>query len=310
MSCLVGAVLSMSLASGAWAGEADLSRAKDAYDRGVRAHAAGDHATAARAFAEADALAPTMASLEAALEAAMRADDAVLGAELLERSDARPDRDASLSKSIDAARKRFAGRTGTIHVDCRGADRCLVSVDGRAYEASRPVVALVGPHTVIVQRGDERFEKLVQVTPGAMTIVGGYESGAKVAGDQVAPALVSPGPEQRKPSSQGISPVWFWIGAGATVLSGAAATLSGLDALHAHDEFVAAGCAPGATGPRPSDCNVRSDEGAGKTLRTSLLLGVTGLLAINTVVLGAVFVRWSSAPVGTGGVATIGGRLP
>jgi hypothetical protein len=115
-------------------------------------------------------------------------------------------------------------------------------------------------------------------------------------------------PSQKAPA-QGLSPVWFFAGLGATLLAGTAATLSGLDANSRHDDFIADGCgidAP-ATSPKPADCNRRSDQGAAATLRTNLLFGLTGLLAVNTAVLGAVFVRWSSAP--SGGVATIGGTF-
>src|SRR5687767_8433845 len=93
--------------------EPDYARAKEAYDRGVRAHAAGDHGGAARAFAEADSLVPAAASLEAAIEAAMRADDAVFGADLLDRLAGRPP-EPSLDKTVAAAKKKFANRTGKV----------------------------------------------------------------------------------------------------------------------------------------------------------------------------------------------------
>ncbi len=85
-------------------------RAREAYDRGVRAHAAGREQEAALAFAEADAIDPSPAALEAALEASMRADDAVLGTELLDRAAGRP-ADKGVARSVDAAKKRF-GTTG------------------------------------------------------------------------------------------------------------------------------------------------------------------------------------------------------
>src|SRR5205085_12314981 len=103
--------------------EPDMARAKEAYDRGVRANAAGDHQAAARAFAEADAIAPATASIEAALESAMRADDEVLGAELLDRAAQRPV-DPALARTLDTAKKRFVGRTGKIRVDCALANKC------------------------------------------------------------------------------------------------------------------------------------------------------------------------------------------
>lgn len=283
------------------ASEPDVGRARDAYDRGVRAHAAGDHAAAAKAFAEADDLAPTMASLEAALEAAMRADDAVLGAQLLERSASRPERDASLSRSIEAARKRFEGRTGMIRVDCRSSSTCLVSIDGRASDASKPIVVMVGTHTLVVQRDEERFERLVEVLPGGVARVTGSDGMAATL-----PTTPSR-PVPVKPSPSGISPVWFFIGLGATTVAGTLATLSGVDANKMHDSFESAGCSIASSGPKASDCAARSDQGASATLRTNLLLGATALLAVNTAIAGTFFVRWSSSP--SGGVATMGGSF-
>jgi hypothetical protein len=312
-------VIALVLSAGSAHAEPDVGRARDAYDRGVRAHRAGDHAAAARAFAEADALAPTEASLEAALEAVMRADDAALGAELLERAEVRSSRDRSLAKSIDAAKKRFAGRTGTIRVDCKGAARCLIAVDGRAADGSRAVFATVGPHSVVVERGSERFERLVEVGPGATTLVTSESHSAPSSSSAVPPASPSSGsPSSSPPSatahspptSPGISPLWFFVSAGATAIAGTAATISGLDAIGVHDDFVGAGCAPGGTGPKASDCNARADDGASTTLRTNLLVGLTALLAINTTVLGTLFVSWSPASRGGGGTATIGGKLP
>jgi len=291
----------------AWAAEPDLARARDAYDRGVRAHAAGDEGAAAKAFAEADALAPTTASLEAALEAAMRADDVALGAELLERSQARPDRDTALTKTIENARTRFANRAGTVRLDCHGSVKCLLAIDGRAADTSKTVYVAAGPHTIVVQQGPVRFEKLVEVVANQTTAVS--------AGDPVvlSPAPVMPTVEPaitRPPPPKGISPVYFWIGAGLTVIAGGFATWSGLSAVSDHDDFVRRGCAPGASGPKPGDCESLSDSGASATLRTNLLVGATALLAINTAVLGAIFVRWSPAPAGAvGGTLGIGGAL-
>jgi hypothetical protein len=296
---LAGAVI-LSFSIPARADNADIPRARDAYDRGVHARAVGDHATAAKAFADADALAPTMASLEAALEAAMRADDVVLGAEMLERSESRPERDAALVRSIEAAKKRFAGRTGTIRVECKDVTPCLLAVDGRAATASRPVLATVGPHRVVVERGSERFERLIEVRPGTVSVVGETEATPPT---RIAPSPVRPSTEA---ASSGVSPIWFFVGLGATVVAGAATTFSALDATSQHDDFVAAGCSPSATGSKARDCDARADDGSSATLRTNLLLGLTGVLAVSTALVGTFVVRWS--PSSNGGVASIGGR--
>lgn len=312
---LVGACVATSQVAMA-ADPPDVARARDAYDRGTRAHAAGDYGAAARAFAEADAIAPTAASLEAAIEAAMRADDAVLGVELLERADARPYPDKSLANSVAAARKRFANRTGTIRVDCKGSAvaapaRCLVSIDGRVTDATHPVVATVGPHAIIVERGDQRFERLIDVAPNAETLVSSADPG-KPAPNANANTNVTPREPARasdKPkSTRTLSPVWFLVGSAATVGFGTAAVLSGITAVNNHDDFVARGCSPDSAGPRAANCSSLADKGEALTIRTNIFAVVTALFAINTAVLGGWYVNWSSSSSGT--TASIGGKLP
>lgn len=279
--------------------EPDLGRAKEAYDRGVRAHAAGDHRAAARAFAEADAIAPTTASIEAALESTMKADDEVLGAELLERTAQRPI-DPAAAKILEAARRQFAGRTGKIRVDCALATKCLASVDGVASDAWHAIIVKVGAHDVVVRRDDEKFERLVEVQPDAVVSVG-----PEPRREQHVPSGAEPTPT----TSRGISPAWFFVGLGVTAALGAFSTWSGLDAMKQHDDFEANGCALNGRGPVPADCNARADDGDAAKTRTNVGIALTGVAAAVTVMTGAFFVRWSSAPSGNGGVAMIGGSF-
>lgn len=276
----------------------DITRAKEAYDRGVRAHAAGDFATAARAFAEADTIAPSTAAIEGALESAMKADDEVLGTELLDRAAQRPV-DPALAKTLDAAKKRFAGRTGKIRVDCQLATKCIASVDGVATDAWRAIIVKVGAHHVVVQRDGDRFERLVEIGPDAIVAVSPEPPQEQHRPD---------GPEPTPPKP-GISPAWFFVGLGVTAVLGGFTTWSGLDAVKKHDEFESAGCGIGGQGVVPSDCASRADDGEAAKTRTNLGLALTGVAAAVTVATGAFFVRWSSAPAGTGGVAMIGGSF-
>lgn len=274
------------------AGEAELARARDAYDRGVRAEAKREHAAAARAFAEADALAPSVASLEAALESAMRADDAALGAELLARADGRPS-DPGLARTLEATRERFDGRTGTIRVDCAPASSCLVAIDGAAHDATMPVHVLVGPHAVVVQRDGARFERLVDVRAGESVRVGDGDGGGHAAGAARSTPAAAGASRDRDGARGGLSPIWFFVGLGATAVAGTVTVLGSLDASSKHDAFTRDGCAPGATGPRPLDCDARAEAGRSAELRANVALGVTGGLAVLTGVLGAVLVEWS-----------------
>jgi hypothetical protein len=273
-------------------GAPGVDRARAAYDRGVRANATGDHANAARAFAEADALAPQPASLEAALESAMKADDAALGAELVDRADGRAP-DAGLRKTLEAARRRFAGRTGKVRIECRGDGRCLAAVDGAAADARRPIFVAVGPHAVVVQRGDERIERLVDVKADAVVVVEAGPSGGAVGSAGIAGvAGAGPGASVTPAEpSQGLSRGWFYGGLGVTAVFGAITIVSGLDAVAQHDRFAAA-CGSGGAGPAPADCGDRSAEGSRAQTRTNIFLGGTALFALTTAALGIFAVRW------------------
>lgn len=277
-------------AQGQAGGTVGVDRARAAYDRGVRANAVGDHASAARAFAEADALSPQPASLEAALESAMKADDAPLGAELVERADGRAP-DAGLKKTLEAARRRFAGRTGKIRVECRGESRCLAAVDGVAADARRPIYVTAGvPHAVVVQRGDERVERLVDVKVDAIVVVEGGPAGGAGAGT-LAGAGAGTSVAPAEPSS-GLSRGWFYGGLGVTAVFGAITIVSGLDAVAKHDRFVSDGCGGTGAGPVPADCDSRSAEGASASTRTNVFLGATALFAVTTAAIGIFAVRW------------------
>lgn len=268
------------------AGEPEVARARDAYDRGVKAESRGDHGAAARAFAEADALAPSVASLEAALESTMRADDAALGAELLERGEARVT-DAGLSKTMAAARRRFENRTGRVRVDCAFAKSCLVAVDGSARDATRAVFVSVGAHSVVVERDGVRLDRLVEVRPGEVVVLAPEE--APRAGP---PAAVSAEPRRRTMAAPGISPVWFYVGLGLTAVAGGVSIASGLDASAKHTAFDR-DCGAGGSGPVPGDCAARADAGASADTRTNVALVVTGSLAAVSAVTAIAFVRWS-----------------
>ena len=284
------------------AAEPGIDRARAAYGRGVRAHAAGDHAAAARAFAEADALAPTAASLEAALESAMKGDDAVLGAELVERADGRAP-DAGLRTTLEAARRRFAGRTGKIRIDCAGEARCLAAVDGAAADARKPIFVGAGPHAVVVQRGGERLERLVDVKADQIVVVAASaDAGANAGANGTAGANASAeaganaganGSAAGEPP-HGIARGWFYLGLGITAVLGGATVISGLDAVAKHNQFKSDGCTNGGSGPVPVGCADHATSGTRATTRTNVLLGATAVLAVTTVTIGIFAVRWKN----------------
>lgn len=163
---LFGVILACSLSTTfvAFAGDAEKLAAKEAYNRGLEAHKRGELKKAAEEFARADSLAPSAVALQAALDAAIDADDAVLGAELLERSKREP-APPSLASSITAAHLKFQGRAGRLRVHCPSGSTCLAKLDDRPVEVDTIAWATTGQHTVIVQvDGGDAQTKLVEVS--------------------------------------------------------------------------------------------------------------------------------------------------
>src|SRR4029079_5886075 len=109
----------------------------EAYDRGTAAHRRGDFAAAATEFALADEIAPSSVALQAALDAAIKADDAALGSDLLERSQRAPVAGA-LAARVKAASAAFAHRAGRLRAVCAEAPQCLATVDGKPLTIGKP----------------------------------------------------------------------------------------------------------------------------------------------------------------------------
>jgi hypothetical protein len=146
---------------------------------------------------------------------------------------------------------------------------------------------------ILVQRGETRIERLVEVRGEAMRV-------SIVPATPANSTALAPEPPPAKAKS-GLSPTWFYAATGVTAVLAGATVWSGFDAVSRHDEFVSSGCAPGATVAKPADCHTRADEGASATLRTNVLLGTTIALAAVTATMGVFFVRWGGSSVAVGG---------
>lgn len=265
------------------------ARAKEAYDRGVEAHAKGDLQRAAEEFARADALAPSPVALQAALDASIDADDPALGAELLERS-AREKPSGALTASISAARSKFAGRAGRVRIECPGSTTCLATLDGKAVDTDKTVWARTGQHTVVVQVDGDAQTRLVRVEPNQTADV----TATKGEDAAPAPAAETPPPVYDAPKtakhdySNGLPRIYFFAGVGVTVLLAGATTFFAIDTKNKHDEFESLGCARGAVG----DCEDLKDQGERSQTNTNIGLVLTGVAAVGTAVLGAAFTDW------------------
>jgi len=265
----------VAFASAAHAATPEELRAREAYDRGTAAYDRGDFATAARELAAADALAPSPIALQAGLDAALRADDPVIGMELLDRT-ARLTPSGELASLVQTARARFAHRTGRVRVAC-GAAPCVCTVDGANVE-SRAYVR-IGAHAITIQSGGRTEQRVIDVHDGE-TI-------------DLAP---SPAPVPALPPRSGLSPAWFFVGVGATAVLAGATTWSGIDTSKQHSDFEKLNCAQS----RIACVNAASDGNAAQT-RTNVLLGATAVVGLATAAVGVFLVRWR-----TGAVVSVG----
>ena len=271
------------------------TRARDAYERGTAAYARGDFAAAAREFAGADALLPNATALQAALDAALRADDPVIGMELLDRARRAP-AVGELAALVKTARARFAGRTGRVRVTC-GTASCLGAIDGVAVDVATAVYARVGPHTVTVQSDGKSEQRLVEVRADELVEVTPGPASPTVSLPAPSPSAPRAGesPPPPSPSRQRVvAPVWFYTGIGLTAVLAGATIASGLDAASQHASFVRAGCDRAAF----ARCDRASSDGASAQLRTNVLLGVSAGIGVVSAALGIFFVKW-------GGDATV-----
>lgn len=137
------------LAAPLWPGEALAGAREDAraaWKSGKDHFEAGRFADAARAFLEADRLAPNDDVLRDGLVAALKTEDALLAMEAADRAAGRGAADSELAKRRAEAEERFGARVGTLVLSC-GACRGA-TVDGKAVALGRVRVAL-GAHRVL-----------------------------------------------------------------------------------------------------------------------------------------------------------------
>jgi hypothetical protein len=311
----VATVLVTSLASA----EDDRDRARKAYDRGLAAHKQGKFSVAATEFALADTLAPSPVALRAALDAALSADDPVLGTELLARTK-RAASPPDLAASADKARAAFASRTGRVVLSCNEGTPCEGSVDGTSLLVGKERIVKVGDHTIRLRASGADESRVVKVSPDDLVELrpsaalglptpaspaappGSVPPVAAVPGVAPSPASpAAPSPALASPRESGaqdvrkpLPPMVIVLGAGLTAVVGGVAVWSALDTKSTHDSFVSGLCS--STGS--AACDGLASSGSSAQARTNVLLGVTGGLAVTTLVVALVLVDWK-APAST-----------
>lgn len=292
----------IALASSSASAQGTNALAKEAYDRGTKAHERGEFKKAAEEFAKADALAPSPVALQAALDAAVEADDPVLGAELLERSKRAPAKGA-LTSSIDAATKKLAGRAGRVKVMCPANAQCFSTIDGVAFDGAKGIWTKSGTHALNIKvdgaadtrtievHGAEQLEVVAAANAAGATPPATPAGTAAVATPPPSSPTVAPGDDERPP----LSPVVFWVGVGVTVVLGGATTLFAVRAANRHSEFEDAGCGKIST----ASCPDIKERGENAQRLANVGFAATGLIGVATIVAGAFFTDWKGGSAKT-----------
>lgn len=262
--------------------------AAKAFEQGQKAFKTGDYRKAGEKFEQAYELAPHPSPLWNAARAWHRAHEPVRAANLYAKylriaPEGARDRNHAIS-----GLKELSAKLGLLTVNAT--DVTDIRVDGKPIEGSS-IYVLPGEHIVEGRSGETPIRVTRVITAGeAMSV-------ALVPPSPPPPAAVAEHieekPEERRPdaaklesrvpSKGGLSPTWFYVAAGATVVVGGVATWSGLDTLNRKDDFLS------------SPDQSKLDDGRSSQTRTNILLGATAGLAIATVVL-ALVVDWKGAP--------------
>jgi hypothetical protein len=282
--------------------------AAQAYDAGVEAHRQGDYARAAALFARADDLAPAAASRLAALKSALLADDPLLGMVLVERAARAGGMDGPLRDAAKEAEARFSARVGRIRIACAG---CTATIDGSAAAIGQDVLVAPGDRGLELLVGGRVERRSVRVEPGATVEVSPELPATPTpatapfapvvgAGARANPDIAAP---RRAPggSADGLSPAWFFVGAGLTTVLGGLTIASGIDVRQREEEFYRA----------PTE--EKAADGQSAETRTYVLGALTGAGALATAAVALFAVRWSggaaTAAVGVSGAAGTGASV-
>ncbi len=266
---------------------ARLKSAADEFDKGRRAFQAGDFETAAVHFENAYRDAPRAEALRPAIKAYVSAKQLSKAATLSAFALARYDD----PQTSDLARKTLADTSGALYalsVSCN--PECALAIDGRLVSIVEARKAKVytepGRHELLVTWSQDRTQRIsVEARAGGSTELSLDAPAPKKAPDKAAAETGrSTRDEPRKP----LPPLVFYVTAGATLAAAGVTVWSGIDTRNN----------PGVDAVR-RDCVGQGEscptyqKGKDAELRTNVLLGATGALAIGSAVIGLFFTQWS-----------------
>jgi hypothetical protein len=267
----------------------DVVAAASAFERAQRAEVAGDAARAAELYELADRISPTPEALRNATRSRLSARQWVSAASDAEELLRRYSGDADSRTLAEEVLRRTRPQLVRMTVHC--ADPCTLVLDGLATGTSAQVdhvaYAEPGSHTLTAHYEDGADETLpVQGQPGDERDLGVPHNAPPPAPAPVVAPVAQPAPiavqadtgartDHTAPEHHGISPIYFYVAAGSTLVLGGVTLWSGIDLLNARDHFKA----------DKTPTQKAFDAGEHKDTRTSVLIGCTAAFAVGTAAL-------------------------
>jgi tetratricopeptide (TPR) repeat protein len=263
--------------------------AANAFAQGQQAELSEDYERAAELFELADRIAPTPEALRSATRARNSAGQLTSAAGHAEELLRRYPSDQAARELADKVLATARPTHTRYLLECT--EPCTTVVDGLAANVSalrtQSVYVTPGSHQLVIgfEGGRSRGLRLQGVAGEARTIQIAPPAPQVVAKAPPASALgASQSQSARGPATQtntrdheraGIAPAYFWTAASLTLATGAVAIWSGVDLLHARDDY------------QQSRMPTRAQFEAGekKDTRTSILIGSSAVLAAGTVAL-------------------------
>ena len=289
----------------------DIKHAARAFDIARNAFGTEDYATAADEFETADGYAPSPVALQWAIDAHHRAGNSARAATLAALAKQRHPDVAELVELAERVVSETEADLIEVQVVCE--QPCELFVDSKivhgAPASTRTLYLNPGSYALTASFGTSGKAKAEQVegqagdarsvlfAPPALGVSGsGEDAPPEGMDDPFAEdfrSTTEPGTDEAPAQSGGWSPTVFWVSASLTAVSGAVTIWSGLDTQsNPGPDTVKEKCkGQGESCPE-------YQAGLERQKRTNILLGVTGGLAVFTVV-SAILTDWSDAPPAT-----------
>jgi hypothetical protein len=278
----------------------------------VAGEAKRKHAEAARAFYDADALAPSSDALGSAIAAARLANDHLLVAQAAQRAIAREGSDAKLAGDARAALAEAELHLARVDLACSPAP-CELSIEGAAVAAGRQYL-LPGTHLFVATyaAASDKVEQRATLAAGSLYTIAlspvsepAAPSSPQVAHVRTPVAAAHQPALDQQPRRHKPLPKWtLFGGAAVSVALGGVTIWSGVDALSNVNRF------------KLSRTATDRSRATASVHRTDLLLAGTALISGLTVFAGLSLVDFGRdeqavgvAPEPSGALVTWSGRL-